>query len=97
MSYEPAQRTTRGLLTDWAAIMRTLRDRDLIRTNNNPIGDLAEAIVHEHFGGERGEFSQGGWDAIGEDGKRLEVKAMRKTPGSKRRNLSPIRDSDHER
>jgi hypothetical protein len=31
-------------------------------TNNNPIGDIAEAIVATH-GGERGSFSQAGWDA----------------------------------
>ena len=34
--------------------MRELRKRDVIRTNNNPIGDIAEAIVHQHYGGERG-------------------------------------------
>jgi len=37
MSYEPSQRTTPQLLEHWAAIMRQLRDRGIIRTNNNPV------------------------------------------------------------
>ena len=56
MSYDPAKRSTRELLADWAAIMRQLRARDVIRTNNNPIGDIAEAIVAAHYHGERGSF-----------------------------------------
>jgi hypothetical protein len=96
MTYDPASRTTRELLGDWAAIMRALRDREVIRTNNNPIGDIAEAIVHQHYGGERGSFSQAGWDIKTTDGKRLQVKALRRMPSSKRRNLSPIRDQDYD-
>jgi hypothetical protein len=94
--YDPAARSTRELLADWAAIMRVLRERGVIRTNNNPIGDIAEAIVHEHFGGERGSFVQAGWDVKTADGARLQVKALRRTVTSKRRNLSPIRDRDYD-
>jgi hypothetical protein len=32
MTYDPSSRTTRELLTDWAAIMRQLRARDIVRT-----------------------------------------------------------------
>jgi len=39
-SYEPSAQTTPVLLADWAAIMRELRVRDVIRTNNNPVGDI---------------------------------------------------------
>jgi hypothetical protein len=35
--YDPASRSTRELLADFAAIMRALRDRGVMRTNNNPI------------------------------------------------------------
>ncbi len=76
--------------------MRELRKRDVIRTNNNPIGDIAEAIVHQHYGGERGSFSQAGWDVLTGDGERLQVKAIRRMPDTKRRNLSPIRDRDYD-
>lgn len=76
--------------------MRQLRARDIIRTNNNPIGDIAEAIVALHYGGERGSFSQAGWDVLLPDGERLQVKALRLAGARGRRNLSPIRDADYD-
>ena len=76
--------------------MRELRRRDVIRTNNNPVGDIAEAIVHAHYGGTRAGFSQAGWDVTTDDGERIQVKAMRLTPTTKRRNVSPIRDRDYD-
>jgi uncharacterized protein DUF6998 len=94
--YQPPERSTPQLLADWSAVMRELRVRDIIRTNNNPVGDIAEAIVATHFGGERGSFSQAGWDVKTPDGERIQVKAMRLTPTSNRRNLSPIRDRDYD-
>lgn len=94
--YKPEGRTTTELLSDWASVMRELRVRDVIRTNNNPVGDIAEAIVASHFAGERGGFSQAGWDVRTVDGERIQVKAMRTTLTSKRRNLSPIRDADYD-
>ncbi len=76
--------------------MRELRVRDVIRTNNNPVGDIAEAVVAAHYGGERGSFVQAGWDVKTPEGERIQVKAMRLTATGKRRNLSPIRDSDYD-
>ena len=96
MTYDPSTRTTRELLADWAAIMRQLHARDIIRTNNNPIGDIAEAIVAEHYGGTRGSFSQAGWDVLLPSGERLQVKALRQAGARGRRNLSPIRDADYD-
>ena len=96
MPYEPEDRSTPELLRDWAAIMRELRARDVVRTNNNPVGDIAEAIVAEHYGGERGSFSQAGWDVRTLQGERIQVKAMRQTAGAKRHNVSPIRDRDYD-
>lgn len=95
-AYDAESRSTRGLLRDWAAIMKALRDREIIRTNNNPVGDIAEAIVADHFGGERGSFVQAGWDVLTPQGERLQVKATRRTSTSKGRKLSPIRDSDYD-
>ncbi len=57
MSYDTGEKTTPELLGDWAAIMRELRERDVIRTNNNPVGDIAEAIVADHYKGGRGELA----------------------------------------
>jgi len=76
--------------------MAALRERDVIRTSNNPIADIAEALVHKHFGGERGSFNQPGWDVKTPSGERLQVKAMRRLLAGKRRNLSPIRDRNYD-
>ena len=76
--------------------MAELRARDVVRTNNNPVGDIAEAIVHEHYGGRRGSFSQKGWDIETCDGQRIQVKGIRQTGSRGRRNLSAIRDSDYD-
>ncbi|OZF13325.1 hypothetical protein [Rhodococcoides fascians] len=67
-----------------------------MRTANNPVGDIAEAIVHEHYGGTRGSFSQKGWDVQDLAGRRLQVKGMRRAGQRGRRNLSAIRDSDYD-
>lgn len=96
MSYDPSRRSTRELLADFAAVMRELRARNVVRTQNNPIGDIAEAIVAEHYGGTRGSFSQAAWDVCTPQGERLQVKALRQTGARSRRNLSPIRDSDYD-
>ncbi len=96
MTYDASERTTSELLADWGAVMRELRVRDVIRTNNNPVGDIAEAVVAAHYGGERGSFVQAGWDVKTPEGERIQVKAMRLTATGKRRNLSPIRDSDYD-
>lgn len=96
MSYDPSGRTTPELLADWAAVMRELRLREVIRTNNNPVGDIAEAIVAAYYDGERGGFSQAGWDVTTRDGERIQVKAIRQTPNRARCNVSPIRDTDYD-
>ncbi len=96
MTYDPETRTTSQLLSDWAAIMRQLRVRDVVRTNNNPVGDIAEAIVAAHYDGERGSFSQAGWDVKTPAGERIQVKSLRQTATGKRSNLSPIRDADYD-
>lgn len=96
MNEAGATRTTRELLAQWAAIMRELKDRGVVRTQNNPIGDIAEAVVAAHYDGTRGSFSQAAWDVITPSGERLQVKALRRTSGGTRRNLSPIRDSDYD-
>lgn len=92
MAYEPAEQTIPQLLADWAAVMNELRLRDIIRTNNNPVGDIAEAIVAKYYEGIRGSFSQPGWDVKTPGGERIQVKAIRSTPTTSRRNVSPIRD-----
>ena len=103
MTYDPSARSTRDLLSDWAAIMRQLREREIIRTNNSPTGDIAEALVERALDGERSHFSQAGWDvrlpACAEfpDGERVQVKSLRVVPWSKPpTTCSPIVDQDYD-
>jgi hypothetical protein len=85
---------TRELLALWAQSLRVLHDRKVVRTFNNPIGDIAEALVALHYGGKRSPSSQAGWDVRTRRGELLQVKALRRT-GAKRRNLSPVRSDDY--
>lgn len=96
MPVDLSSMTIAELLRLWAGTMAELRTRDVVRTANNPVGDIAEAIVHEHYGGTRGSFSQKGWDVQDVTGRRLQVKGMRRTGQRGRRNLSAIRDSDYD-
>jgi hypothetical protein len=85
--------SVRDLLALWAGTLRELKDRGVVRTYNNPIGDIAEELVAVHYGGERGSFSQKSWDVkVGDE--LLQVKALRRTGPRGRRNLSPVRSDD---
>ncbi|HEX8753199.1 MAG TPA: hypothetical protein VF731_07270 [Solirubrobacterales bacterium] len=96
MDYEASTRSKRQLLSDWVAIMRQLRVAGVIRTNNNPIGDIAEAIVCDHYQGKRASFSQKGWDVKTPSGERIQVKSRRKTPDSNPTVLSPISGDEYD-
>ena len=97
MGYDPTARTLGELLEDWAAIMRELKVRDVLRTNNLPTGDFAEVIVAVHFGGTRGGSSQTGWDVIASDGERLQVKGTRHLgTGVCGASITPIRDTAYD-
>lgn len=87
---------TRQLLALWAQALRELRDRGVVRTFNNPIGDIAEALVALHYEGERGSFSQASWDVRTPSGELLQVKGLRRTGAKARRNLSPVRSDAYD-
>lgn len=96
VTYDPSKRSVPELLADWAGIMRQLRLKNIVRTSNNPAGDIAEAVVAAHYEGERGSFSQAGWD-VRTKTERIQVKALRRTAANtKRTNLSPIRDTAYD-
>lgn len=99
VSHEPtgdlSKLRTRELLSLWARTLRELHDRGVVRTFNNPIGDIAEELVAVHFDGERGSFSQASWDVRTPTGELLQVKAHRRTGNKTRRNLSPVRSDTY--
>jgi len=63
------------LLSTYRRILRELRRRGTIRTNNAPAGDFAELLVQQYLGGQLAETpSEKGWD-ISANGKQYQVKA----------------------
>jgi hypothetical protein len=85
--------SNRELLDAWTRSLDVLHERGVIRTYNNPIGDIAEELVARHYGGIRGVFAQAAWDvAVGDQ--LLQVKACRRTTPSTNIGFSPIRHRD---
>lgn len=80
----------------WARAMRELRDRDLIRSWNNPVADYAERLVSEKLGLELAPPVAQGYDATGPDGRRYQIKSRRLTPQNMSRQLGVIRKLDQQ-
>lgn len=88
------RRSTNRLLADWVAVMNELRRRGEIRSENNPTGDLAEALVAQHFEVELEPNSTAGFDLRLADGTRVQVKGRRRGPRSKPSHYGALRNLD---
>jgi len=64
-----------GLFALYRAILRELKSRGVIRTENAPMGDYAEYLVAAALGGQLAPNSEKAWDVLGSDGEKLQVKA----------------------
>lgn len=71
------------LLGLWSALMSELRERGVIRSGNNPIGDYCEFLVAAHYQVEPEAGSTAGHDLVTADGVRVQVKARRLTQDGK--------------
>lgn len=80
------------LLALHAHIGDELRDRGVVRSANNPTGDLAEHLFCRAFGWRQAPNSERGYDATGSDGTRYQIKGRRIHQRNKSRQLSAIRD-----
>jgi len=83
------------LFTIYCDILDLLRERALIRSTNNPVGDYAEHLVSSALGLTLAAKSTTGFDAVDTYGKRYEIKARRITRHNKSRQLSAIRGLDN--
>jgi len=83
------------LLAMHAAIGEVLRERGVLRSSNNPVGDLAEYIFCKAFEWEQAPNSVKSYDAQSKNGTRYQIKGRRPTKHSKSRQLSILRDLDH--
>ncbi|OYU72039.1 MAG: hypothetical protein CFE32_24915, partial [Alphaproteobacteria bacterium PA3] len=82
------------LLVLHAEIGEELRERGVVRSANNPTGDLAEYLFCKAFGWQQAPNSERGYDATGPDGTRYQIKGRRIHRRNKSRQLSAIRDID---
>lgn len=87
------ERLTVGQLLDvYAAVLTELRGRSLVRTNNVPVGDLAEHVAAMVYGGQLEPNSARSYDLTTPEGARVQVKVRQQSRGSAL--FSPIRSFD---
>jgi hypothetical protein len=85
-----------GLFSLYGAILRELKSRGVIRTENAPVGDYAEYLVVAALGGQLAPNSEKSWDVRSQDGEKLQVKSrvVSNPPKSGQLQLSPFRSFD---
>ena len=74
-----------------AQIVSYLRDRGLVRSNNKPLGDIAEQIVFQARGGTLEPNSTKSHDVTTPSGARIQVKAMGARSAGTGEKFSPFR------
>lgn len=84
--------TVTELLILHARAANELRVREILRSSNNPTGDLAEYLFCKAFDWQRSGNSFPNVDAVSHDNIRYQIKARRITRYNKSRQLSAIRD-----
>jgi len=82
------------LLKLYSELMEELRNRELIRTSNNPVADYAEKIAVDYMGLTRLGKEERGHDAVDRNKRRYQIKGRRITKHNSSRQLSVIRDLD---
>jgi hypothetical protein len=96
MSIDLSQLTEKQLLSLSSEIIRELRKREIVRTNNPPVGDYAEWLVAKHLNLKLYTNSKASIDAISNDGIRYQIKARSATNITKAVRLSAIRKLDEQ-
>lgn len=84
--------TPKQLLQLQAQITNELQARDIVRTQNNPLGDYTEWLVANKLSLSLANNSKAGYDAIDEQGVKIQIKGRRITPKNKSTQLSAIRN-----
>jgi len=84
--------TVAELLKTHTAVLNELRDRDILRSANNPTGDYAEWLFCQAFGWDQAANSVKGFDATDAEGIRYQIKGRRLHHLNTSRQLSTIRD-----
>lgn len=82
-----------GLFSLYRTILRELKSRGVIRTENASVGDYAEYLVATALGGQLAQNSEKAWDVLGSNGERIQVKVrvVSDPPKPGQLQLSPFR------
>lgn len=83
--------TVKEFLQLQASATNELKVRGVVRTQNNPLGDYTEWLVARALDLELQSNSKAGYDGVGKDGARVQIKGRRVTPTNNSRQLSAIR------
>ncbi len=86
--------SVKELLQLEAGVVSELRSRSLVRTNNKPLGDIAEQIVLAARGGFLEPNSTRSHDITDSEGRRIQVKAMGGRSAGRSGQFSPFRSFD---
>lgn len=73
--------SARELMQTYFSLLTRLEQLDLIRTRNSPLGDVAELIVRQAYGGVLEPNSVKSSDLRAADGRRIQVKARATASG----------------
>jgi hypothetical protein len=92
----PLARLSVGELLDtYSQVLAELRTRNLVRTNNAPIGDLAEYCAAMVYDGLLAPNSEKSYDLISAEGRKVQVKVRLVRPGmASGAVFSPVRSFD---
>jgi hypothetical protein len=84
---------TRSLFALYRSILKELKERGVVRTENAPTGDYAEYLVAKALGGVLAPNSEKRWDVLLQNGERIQVKSrvVADPPRAGQRQLSPFR------
>jgi len=80
------------LLALWSSVMQELRQRGVIRSSNNPIGDYGERLVADRLGLTLNTNSTAAYDAVAPDGTRYQIKSRRLLTPRASRQLGAVRN-----
>src|SRR3954447_1842980 len=83
----------RELVRLFGRVMLALRERNIVRSANNPIADIAEQLVAAPYVGSVAPPNEPSYDVLAADGRRLQVKAPRRSQTG-RTTLTPLRRPD---
>lgn len=88
--------SAQALMQNHASILLELKQRGIIRTANNPVGDLAEYLFCKAFDWQQEGNSKSGYDALDAEKCRYQIKSRRIHQANKSSQLSAMRNLDQQ-